>query len=150
MSQTGARLADEPILGDLVPVEPEELLARGALGAPGRLRIEVGLSEPRFARPLGHRTAHDKLAMQRALGGVSYPASREQVISQAGRWLSGQESLREQLLRLPELTYGGELEVLRRLAEPGPAVPDADSDQPAEASSPSAGLGNQEGSSASR
>jgi hypothetical protein len=65
-------VADPPPLGGLVPAEPEELLTRGALGAPGRLRIEVGLSEPRFARPEGRRTSKEEMALLRALGGVSY------------------------------------------------------------------------------
>ncbi|MGA7173920.1 MAG: hypothetical protein WB020_10145, partial [Candidatus Dormiibacterota bacterium] len=104
-------MADDSPLGELVPVEPEELLNRGAVGAPGRLRIEVGLSEPRFARPAGWRTSRDEMALRRALGGVSYPADRERLLAEAGRWLVGKEHLQTILLRLPELTYGGELEV---------------------------------------
>ena len=146
-------MADDPILGDLVPVAPEELLLRGALGFPGRLRIEVGLSEPRFVRPQGRRTAREVLALQRALGGVSYPADRERVISEAGRWLGGHDGLRERLLGLPELTYGGEMEVLRKLSEPTAEALDppleAISDQSEAAAPPSAGSGNQDGSSAS-
>jgi hypothetical protein len=147
-------MAEDSNLGELVPVEPEELLTRGALGAPGRLRIEVGLSEPRFARPEGRRTSREELALLRALGGVSYPADRERLISEAGRWLGGHDGLRERLRGLPELIYGGELEVLRRLREP-PTVhlestPGDATDQSVEGGPPSTGAGNDDGSSASR
>jgi hypothetical protein len=143
-------MTDVPELGDLVPVQPEELLTRGALGAPGRLRIEVGLTEPRFARPEGRPTSKDELALLRALGGVSYPADRERLLAEAGRWLNGHEELRLRLAELPELIYGGELEVLRRLAEPRPEVAVMGADQAPDADVPSAGSGNEAGSSASR
>jgi hypothetical protein len=147
-------MAEDSTLGELVPVEPEELLTRGALGAPGRLRIEVGLSEPRFARPEGRRTSREELALLRALGGVSYPADRERLISEAGRWLAGHDEIRERLRGLPELIYGGELEVLRRLREPPTehlesTLGDA-SDQLVEGGPPSSGTGNDDGSSARR
>ena len=143
-------VADEPELGELVPVAPEELLTRAALGVPGRSRIEVGLTEPRFAPRQGRRTPKDQLALQRALGGVSYPAERERLIAEAGRWLGAYPRILERLQALPDLIYGGELEVLRKLAEldlPGPTPND---DQPSAAEPPSAGLGNHEGSSESR
>jgi hypothetical protein len=143
-------LADQPELGELVPVAPEELLNRAALGVPGRPRIEVGLTEPRFAPRQGQRTPKDQLALQRALGGVSYPTDRERLIAEAGRWLGGYPRLQERLQGLPELTYGGELEVLRKLAELNLEQPPPSDDQPSETEPPSAGLGNQEGSSASR
>jgi hypothetical protein len=143
-------MTDVPELGDLVPVQPEELLARGALGAPGRLRIEVGLAEPRFARPEGRPTSKDELALLRALGGVSYPADRERLVAEAGRWLNGHEELRLRLAELPELIYGGELEVLRRLAEPRPEDAVIGADQAPDADVPSAGAANEAGSSASR
>ncbi|MGC2192656.1 MAG: hypothetical protein WA751_10015 [Candidatus Dormiibacterota bacterium] len=147
-------MADDSLLGELGPVQPEELITRGALGAPGRLRIEIGLSEPRFASPEGQRTSSEELALLRALGGVSYPADRDQVVSQAGRWLGGHRGLQERLEGLPELTYGGELEVLGRLnqplAEEQERLPEASSDQPPELEPPSTGAGNEEGSVASR
>ncbi|HVB54489.1 MAG TPA: hypothetical protein VNF24_09915 [Candidatus Acidoferrales bacterium] len=147
-------MADDSILGELVPVDPQELLTRGAVGAPGRLRIEVGLAEPRFARPEGQRTPRKELALQRALGGVSYPADRKQVIAGAGRWLGGHEELRERLAGLPDLIYGGELEVLRRLEEPPTEHPEPtpgiSAAQSFEAVPDSAGLGKEEGSAANR
>lgn len=143
-------MAEPSDLGELVPVAPEELLTRGALGEPGRLRIEVGLTEPRFAPRQGRRTPKEQLALQRALGGVSYPADRERLISEAGRWLGGYPRILERLSGLPELTYGGELEVLRKLAELSSAPPISYRDQPSEPDPPSAGPGNQEGSSESR
>jgi hypothetical protein len=143
-------VADESELGELVPVAPEELLTRAALGVPGRLRIEVGLTEPRFAPRQGRRTPKDQLALQRALGGVSYPAERERLIAEAGRWLGAYPRILERLQTLPELTYGGELEVLRKLAELDLAGPTPSEDQPSESEPPSAGLGNQEGSSESK
>lgn len=143
-------MADEPLLGDLVPIAPEELLTRAALGAPGRLRIEVGLEGPRFAPAQGQRTPRDELAMRRALGGVSYPADRGRVISEAGRWLAGYQQLRDRLAALPELTYGSELEVLRRLSQPVSELAEDDPDREADPAPPSAAGGNQEGSSASR
>jgi len=137
---------DESELGPLLPVSPEELIIRAALGTPGRPRIEVGLAEPRFARAQGHRTPSDQLALRRALGGVSYPANRERVVAEAGPWLTGQEQLQQQLQGLPDLVYGGELEVLRRLRTPA-----ADSrDGTTEPTPPSTGAGNEEGSSANR
>ncbi|HEY6538942.1 MAG TPA: hypothetical protein VI138_07905 [Candidatus Dormibacteraeota bacterium] len=142
-------MADAPKLGDLVPVEPEELLTRGALGAPGRLRIEVGLTEPRFGRPEGRRTAGEDLDLRRALGGVAYPATRERVIAEAGRWLRGKEAIQERLQTLPELVYGGEMEVMHRLEAPL----DPGNGDPGQADEPgisSAGPGNDGGSSASR
>jgi hypothetical protein len=142
-------VADPPPLGGLVPAEPEELLTRGALGAPGRLRIEVGLSEPRFARPEGRRTSKEEMALLRALGGVSYPADRERLLAEAGRWLGGHEAIRQRLSDLPDLVYGGELEVLRRLQEPVSEEP-ASSDQEGGEEPGSAGVGNQDGSEASR
>jgi hypothetical protein len=143
-------LADEPDLGELVPVAPEELLMRAALGVPGRPRIEVGLNEPRFAARRGQRTPEDQLALQRALGGVSYPTDRERLITEASRWLAGHPSIPERLRGLPELTYGGELEVLRKLAELESAPSMPSDDQASEPDPPSAALGNQEGSSESR
>jgi hypothetical protein len=147
-------MADDSPLGELVPVEPEELLTRGAVGAPGRLRIEVGLSEPRFARPAGWRTSRDEMALRRALGGVSYPADRERLLAEAGRWLVGKDGLRALLLGLPELTYGGELEVLRRLSqltsEESEQEVELSADQPAELDPPSTLPGKVEGSSESR
>lgn len=143
-------LADEPDLGELVPVAPEELLTRAALGVPGRLRIEVGLTEPRFAPRQGQRTPKEQLALKRALGGVSYPADRERLIAEAERWLGSYPRLQERLQGLPELTYGGELEVLRKLAELNSAPPTSIDDQASEPDVPSAGPGNQEGSSESR
>jgi hypothetical protein len=143
-------LPDTPDLGELVPVAPEELLARAALGMPGRLRIEVGLTEPRFAPRQGHRTPKEQLALQRALGGVSYPADRERLVAEAERWLGNYPRLQERLRGLPELTYGGELEVLRKLAELRSPPPMSSADQASEPAPPSAGPGNQEGSSESR
>lgn len=143
-------MADEPLLDDLVPVAPEELLSRAALGAPGRLRIEVGLEGPRFAPALGQRTPREELATRRALGGVSYPAGRERIITEAGRWLAGQERVRVRLSRLPEGTYGSELEVLRTLNRAESEPPDPSPNQSSATVPPSAGEGNQEGSSASR
>ncbi|MGH7704948.1 MAG: DUF2795 domain-containing protein [Candidatus Dormibacteria bacterium] len=139
-------MADESLLKDLVPTSPEELLARAALGTPGRLGIEVGLSEPRFAPPRGQRTPKRELALRRALGGVSYPAGREQVLSQAGAWLTRQPDLLERLATLPEITYGGEQEVLQHLGLPRPPAPVAAPTQPPD----SAASANQEGSSARR
>lgn len=147
-------MAEEPILKEVVPVEPEELLTRGALGSPGRLRIEVGLNEPRFAPPQGRRTPPEQLALSRALGGVSYPADRERVIAEAGKWLSSYPQLKQRLEWLPGIVYGGELEVLRRLAqldsEVSRQLSDPEPDQTSEESPPSAGSGNQEGSLANR
>ena len=143
-------MADVPPLGELAPVEPEELLTRGALGVPGRLRIEVGLAEPRFAPPQGQRTSQDELALLRALGGVSYPADRERLIAEAGRWLTGHDDLRQRLSGLPELIYGGELEVLRRLDQLAEEDVAEVADQGADVGSISAGEGNDEGSSANR
>jgi len=144
-------MAEDPLLGGLVPVEPEELLTRGALGAPGRLRIEVGLAEPRFASPEGRRTPREELALRRALGGVSYPAPRERLLIEAGRWLAGHEDLRERLRDLPELTYGSELEVLGQLQAQVPrAASEPEGDHPSDADPPSSRAGKDEGSSASR
>jgi len=143
-------LTDAPELGELVPVAPEELLTRAALGVPGRPRIEVGLTEPRFAPRQGKRTPKEQLALQRALGGVSYPADRERLMAEAGRWLGGFPRIQERLRGLPELTYGGELEVLRKLAELDFVPPMPSDDQASQPDAPSAGRGNQEGSSESR
>ncbi|MGC1184853.1 MAG: hypothetical protein WBA31_06845 [Candidatus Dormiibacterota bacterium] len=143
-------MADVPTLGELLPVEPEELLTRGALGVPGRLRIEVGLDEPRFAPPQGQPTSKGELALRRALGGVSYPADRERLLAEAGRWLDGHDELRLRLSGLPELIYGGELEVLRRLDELAEVDVTEVADQGADEGPISAGEGNEEGSSANR
>lgn len=143
-------VADESELGDLVPVAPEELLSRAALGVPGGPRIEVGLTEPRFAPRQGRRTPKDQLALQRALGGVSYPAERERLIAEAGRWLGAYPRILQRLQALPELIYGGELEVLRKLAELVIVEQTPSDDQTSGSEPPSAGLGNKEGSSESR
>jgi hypothetical protein len=143
-------LPDDPDLGELVPVAPEELLTRAALGMPGRPRIEVGLTEARFAPRQGQRTPKEQLALLRALGGVAYPADRERLIAEAERWLAGYPRLRERLRGLPELTYGGELEVLRKLAALDSVPPTSSDDQTSESDPPSAGAGNHEGSSESR
>ncbi|HUY09166.1 MAG TPA: hypothetical protein VMW80_06910 [Candidatus Dormibacteraeota bacterium] len=147
-------MADDSPLGELVPLEPEELLTRGAVGAPGRLRIEVGLSEPRFARPAGRRTSVEEMALRRALGGVTYPADRDRLLAEAGRWLVGHDGLQSRLRGLPELTYGGELEVLRRLSQPTSDESEQEVelrvDQPAELERPSTLPGKVEGSSESR
>ncbi|MGH7608591.1 MAG: hypothetical protein ACREOD_01415 [Candidatus Dormibacteria bacterium] len=94
-----------------------EKVRRAALGEPGQLEIEVGLEQPRFSVSRGRAEQPEAWALRRALGGVSYPASREQVSGQAGAWLRGQPGLRQRLELLPELTYGSELEVLGALAD---------------------------------
>jgi hypothetical protein len=126
-------------LSDLLPKVPlEELIMRAALGLPGRPPIEVGLSRARYAEPRGRPLGNRQLALQRALGGVSYPVDPQELVEQAQRWLQSFPELVEQLRTLPERIYGGELEVLRELelgvrqASPGP---------------PSAGDGNEAGSS---
>jgi hypothetical protein len=126
-------------LSDLLPKVPlEELVMRAALGLPGRPPIEVGLGRDRFAEPRGRPMGNRQLALQRALGGVSFPVEPPELVQQAQRWLQSFPDLVDQLRALPERSYGGELEVLRELelgarrASPEP---------------PSAGGGNDAGSS---
>jgi hypothetical protein len=126
------------------------MLVRAALGNPGRPQIEVGISEPRFAEPRGRPTDPEELALRRALGGVAYPAGRERLVAEAGRWLASHPGLRDRLRDLPELTYGGELEVLRRLSDSEAEIPERGPAGREDGTLPSAGIGNQEGSSASR
>lgn len=94
-------------------------MARAALGAPGRLTIEVGLSGPRHTRPQGRRTEQREIALRRALGGVSYPADRSQLLAQAGAWLRQRAELVAVLEGLPEEVFGTEQEVLARLVSAG-------------------------------
>jgi len=103
-------------LSDLLPKVPlEELVMRAALGLPGRPPIEVGLDRDRYAEPTGRPMGNRQLALQRALGGVSYPVEPAELAQQARRWLQSFPDLVEQLCALPERVYGGELEVLREL-----------------------------------
>lgn len=127
-------------LSDLLPKVPlEELMMRSALGLPGQPAIEVGLSEPRYGEPRGRPWSNRRLVLQRALGGVEYPASRLELIEQARRWLAPFPDLIETLVRLPDSVYGGELEVLGELAL-----------QELPAGAHSARAGNDEGSSANQ
>lgn len=127
-------------LSDLLPKAPlEELIMRSALGLPNQPPIEVGLHSPRYGQPRGTAMSNRQLALVRALGGVSYPADREDLVTQAERWLGSFPDLMEALGKIPDTVYGGELEVMRELesleAEPGPH---------------SAGEGKDSGSSANR
>jgi hypothetical protein len=62
---------------------------------------------------------------------------------------TGQQQIPERLSTLPDVVYGGELEVLRQLLAPDQSLgePEGQVDEP---TLPSAGVGNQEGSSANR
>ncbi len=103
-------------LSDLLPKVPlEELLMREALGAPGQPPVEVGLRAPRFANPRGVPVGNLKLALLRALGGVAYPASREQVLEAARPWLRSSPQLVADLEALPSGDYGGEMDVICEL-----------------------------------
>ena len=133
-----------------VPMSPEEMLLRAALGTPGRPRIEVGILAPRFEGPWGSPTGPEELALRRALGGVSYPARRDRLVAEAGSWLVKYRSLRERLSGLPDLTYGGEMEVLGRLSDAEAELRERRLAGGEDGALPSAGMGNQEGSSASR
>ncbi|HUY54829.1 MAG TPA: hypothetical protein VMV23_06695 [Candidatus Nanopelagicaceae bacterium] len=127
-------------LSDLLPKVPlEELMMRSALGLPGQPAIEVGLAESRYGEPRGRPWSNRRLALQRALGGVEYPASRLELIEQTRRWLTPFPDLIETLVRLPDAVYGGELEVLGELAL-----------QELTVTGHSARAGNDEGSSANQ
>ncbi len=103
-------------LSDLLPKVPlEELLMREALGAPGQPPVEVGLRGPRFANPRGVPIGNLRLALLRALGGVAYPASREQVLEAARPWLRSSPQLAADLEALPPGDYGGEMDVICEL-----------------------------------
>ena len=103
-------------LSDLLPKLPlEELLLREALGAPGQPPVEVGLPGARFANPRGIPVGSRRLALRRALGGVAYPASRDQVLESARRWLASSPQLAAELEALPPGDYGGELDVICEL-----------------------------------
>ncbi len=103
-------------LSDLLPKIPlEELLMREALGAPGQPPVEVGLHVPRFANPRGVPIGNLRLALLRALGGVAYPASREQVLGAARSWLKSSPQLAADLEALPPGDYGGEMDVIYEL-----------------------------------
>jgi hypothetical protein len=103
-------------LSDLLPKLPlEELLMREALGARGQPPVEVGLRGPRFANPRGVPIGNLRLALLRALGGVSYPASREQVLEAARPWLRSSPQLAADLEELPPGDYGGEMDVICEL-----------------------------------
>jgi hypothetical protein len=112
-------------LSDLLPKVPfEELIMRAALGLPGQPPVEVGLRQPRFGEATGRPWSNRQMALRRALGGVLYPASRAELLAQAERWLRSHPAVWEELQRLPEQTYGGEMDALRALeAELGPAGP---------------------------
>ncbi|MGA9776629.1 MAG: hypothetical protein WBU92_12035 [Candidatus Dormiibacterota bacterium] len=103
-------------LSDLLPKVPlEELLLREALGSPGQPAVEVGLPRERFGEPRGRALSNRHLALLRALGGVSYPASRQLLLQGALPRLAGLPAVAAQLEALPEAQYGGELEVMREL-----------------------------------
>lgn len=103
-------------LSDLLPAVPlEELMMRSALGLPGQPAIEVGLSAARYGEPRGRPWSNRRLVLQRALGGVDYPASRSELLSRVRAWLEPFPDLIETLGMLPDSSYGGEMEVLREL-----------------------------------
>ncbi|MGH7611969.1 MAG: hypothetical protein ACREN4_08115 [Candidatus Dormibacteria bacterium] len=100
--------------GGLAP-DLEERVRRAALGEPGRLRIEVGMDEPRFGASRGRPEPESERLLRRALGGVEYPANREELLAAAGAWLTREPGLLERLATLPEGVYGSELEALAEL-----------------------------------
>jgi hypothetical protein len=103
-------------LSDLLPAVPlEELMMRSALGLPGQPAIEVGLSDPRYGEPRGRPWSNRRLVLQRALGGVAYPVGRAELLEQVRRWLGPFPELIENLGRLPDAVYGGEMDVLGEL-----------------------------------
>ncbi len=99
------------------PADTEERLARGADGRPGRLRIEVGLREPRFAEPRGHANPGPEFALRRALGAVAYPAPKASLVALARPYLGDNPELERRLEELPERVFGGEMEVLELLQQ---------------------------------
>ncbi len=109
-------------LSDLLPKVPfEELIRRSALGLPGQPPVEVGLRQPRFGEATGRPWSNRQMALRRALGGVLYPASKGELLEQTRRWLRTYPALWEELGRLPEQVYGGEMDALRALeSEPAP------------------------------
>ncbi|MHB1500276.1 MAG: DUF2795 domain-containing protein [Candidatus Dormibacteria bacterium] len=114
----------EADLSDLLPKVPfEELIRRSSLGLPGQPPVEVGLRQPRFGEASGRPWSNRQMALRRALGGVLYPATKEELREQTRRWLRTYPALWEELQRLPEQVYGGEMDALRALEsepEPGP------------------------------
>lgn len=106
----------DPDLSDLLPKVPfEELIMRAALGLPGQPPVEVGLRQPRFGEATGRPWSNRQMALRRALGGVIYPADRDQLLAQTERWLRDHPAVRHDLERLPERVYGGEMDVLSTL-----------------------------------
>lgn len=104
-------------LSDLLPRLPlEELLRREALGAPGQPAVEVGLSRERFAEPRGRALSAGRLALLRALGAVHYPAGRDRIVAEVETRVGRGSEVADAIVRLPDGEYGGEYEVLQRLA----------------------------------
>lgn len=56
------------------------------------------------------------MALRRALGGVLYPLSAAQLVTDTERWLRSYPSVWHELQSLPEGSYGSEVEVLTALA----------------------------------
>lgn len=103
-------------LSDLLPKVPfEELMMRSALGLPGQPPIEVGLRRPRFGEAGGRPWSNRQMALRRALGGVLYPLSAAQLVTDTERWLRSYPSVWHELQSLPEGSYGSEVEVLTAL-----------------------------------
>ncbi len=103
-------------LSDLLPTVPfEELMMRSALGLPGQPPIEVGLRRPRFGEAGGRPWSNRQMALRRALGGVLYPLSAAQLVTDTERWLRSYPSVWHELQLLPEGPYGSEVEVLTAL-----------------------------------
>lgn len=55
------------------------------------------------------------MALRRALGGVLYPLSAAELVTQTERWLRLHPSVWQDLHSLPEGVYGSEIEVLTAL-----------------------------------
>ncbi len=110
-------VADDDVdLSDLLPKVPfEELIMRSALGLPGQPPVEVGLRQPRFGEATGRPWSNRQMALRRALGGVLYPATRDELLAQTERWLRSHPGVWQDLHRLPQGTYGGEMDALRAL-----------------------------------
>lgn len=88
---------------------------RSALGLPGQPPVEVGLRQPRFGEATGRPWSNRQMALRRALGGVLYPATRDELLAQTERWLRSHPGVWQDLHRLPQGTYGGEMDALRAL-----------------------------------
>jgi len=81
-------------------------LVRRAAGLPRATRMEVGQDQPRWRDQRGSPRPDREMAARRALGGATFPATREELLAGAEAWLGRDRGgARVLLATLPEGRY---------------------------------------------